>query len=93
MHYKKLTEEKLIWTLMYADDISLYVAPLRRSGKLYPSWMPHFLFLGLTVSTKCWLLAERLQLKLQIQSSHCTGGGVSVQVLAQRFFRWLQFRP
>ena len=67
-----LTEEVLMWILLYADDISWRVTPLRSSGKLSLPWTPHFCFGDLQSvqrRPKCWLLAEMLQLKLQIQSS------------------------
>ena len=77
MHCKNPTEEVLMWILLYADDISLACDTAEKLREAVITMDAIFLRWGLTIRAqrrpKCWLSAEMLQLKLQIQSSRCVG--------------------
>jgi len=71
MHCKTPTEEVLMWILLYADDISLACDTAEKLREAVITMDATFLVGGLQSAQrrpKCWLSAEMLQLKLQIQS-------------------------
>lgn len=71
MHCKNLTEEALMWILLYADDISSVfdtAVKLREAATFLPGGLQ-----SVQNIPKCWLSAGMLQPKLQTQSSRCAG--------------------
>ena len=72
MHCKNLAEEVLMWIMLYDDDIPLVCDT---TEKLREAVTTMDAAGSVQRRPKCWLSAEMLQLKLQIQSSCCAGPG------------------